>query len=141
LTVPSVAYHFEFLYRPSPAGGMFPILSVAISSPRLSARSADVIAYLDSGAQRSLFDGTLAGLIGIDLMDGTRVPFASAAGFSIEGIIHPVRLSHPELGEFDLDIGFSTVPLRRNLLGRDFFNLVQIGFRERHQVFYVKTEP
>ena len=41
----------------------------------------------------------------------------------------------------DLDIGFSTVPLRRNLLGRDFFNLVQIGFRERQQVFYVRGEP
>lgn len=107
---------------------MFPILSVVVSNPRSLVRSADVIAYLDSGAQRSLFDGTLAGLIGLDLMDGPRVSFASAAGLSIEGIIHPVRLSHPELGKFDLDIGFSTVPLRRNLLGRDFFNLVQIGF-------------
>jgi hypothetical protein len=120
---------------------MFPIFSVTVSSPRSSGRSVDVVAYLDCGAQRSLFDGTLAGFIGIGLMDGLRVPFASAAGFSIEGIIHPVRLVQPELGEFDLDIGFSTVPLRRNLLGRDFFNLVQIGFRERQQVFYVRGEP
>lgn len=66
---------------------------------------------------------------------------ASAAGFSIDTIVHPIRLSHPDLGDFNLEIGFSTVPLRRNLLGRDFFNLVQIGFRERQQVFYVKTEP
>jgi hypothetical protein len=141
LTVPTVSYQYEFPYRPSPAGGMFPILSVAVSNPRSPARSADVVVFLDSGAQRSLFDGTLAGLIGLELMDGRRVPFASTAGFSIEGIIHPVRLLHPELGEFDLEVGFSTVPLRRNLLGRDFFNLVQIGFRERHQVFYVKSEP
>lgn len=139
--MPTVSYHYEFPYRPSPAGGMFPILPVTVCNPRSSARSADVVAYLDSGAQCSLFDGTLAGFVGINLMDGRRVPFASTAGFSIEGIIHPVRLLHPELGEFDLDIGFSTVPLRRNLLGRDFFNLVQIGFRERHQVFYVKAEP
>lgn len=141
MTVPTIAYQYEFPYRPSPAGGMFPILPVAVSNPRSSARSADVVAYLDSGAQRSLFDGTLAGFIGLDLMDGPRLPFASAAGFSIEGILHPMRLLHPELGEFDLEIGFSTVPLRRNLLGRDFFNVVQIGFRERHQVFYVKAEP
>jgi len=59
----------------------------------------------------------------------------------MEGIIHPVRLSHPDLSDFDLEVGFSTVPLRRNLLGRDFFSMVQIGFRERHQVFYVKAEP
>jgi hypothetical protein len=103
-------------------------------------RSADVIAYLDSGAQRSLFDGTLARLIGLDLLTGSRLSFTSAAGFSIEAMVHPVRLSHPEIGHFDLAIGFSTVPLRRNLLGRDFFNLVQIGFRERHQMFYVRTE-
>jgi hypothetical protein len=89
---------------------MFPILSVVVSNPRSLVRSADVIGYLDSGAQRSLFDGTLAGFIGLDLMDGLRVTFASAAGLSIEGIIHPVRLSHPELGKFDLDIAFSTVP-------------------------------
>ena len=69
------------------------------------------------------------------------MPFASAAGFSIEAIIHSVRLSHPELGDFNLEIAFSTVPLRRNLLGRDFFSLVQIGFRERQQIFYVRAEP
>ena len=51
----------------------------------------------------------------------------------MEACLHAVRLSHPELGCFDLEIGFSPFPLRRNLLGRDFFNLVQIGFRERQQ--------
>lgn len=120
---------------------MFPILSVVVRNPRSLVRSADVIAYLDSGAQRSLFDGTLAGLIGLNLMDGQRMPFASATGLSIEGVVHAICLSHPELGEFNLDVAFSTVPLRRNLLGRDFFNLVQIGFRERQQIFYVKAEP
>jgi hypothetical protein len=139
--VPIVTYSHEFPYRQSPAGGLCPILPVTISVSHQPARSTDVLAYLDSGAQRSLFDGTLAGLIGLDLLRGHRTSFASAAGFSIEGMVRPVRLSHPDLGRFDLRIGFSTVPLRRNLLGRDFFNLVQIGFRERHQVFYVRAEP
>lgn len=139
--MPTVAYPHEFPYRQSPAGGTFPILPVTISTSHQLTRSADVIAYLDSGAQRSLFDGTLAAAIGLDLLDGRRLPFASAAGFSIEAIIHPVRLSHPDLGDFGLEIGFSTIPLRRNLLGRDFFSLVQIGFRERQQVFYVRAEP
>ena len=139
--MPTVTYPHEFPYRQSLAGGTFPILPVTIGAAHQLARSADVIAYLDSGAQRSLFDGTLAGAIGLDLLAGRRLTAASAAGFSIEAIVHPVRLSHPDLGEFNLEIAFSTVPLRRNLLGRDFFNLVQIGFRERQQIFYVKTEP
>ncbi len=137
----TVAYPHEFSYRQSLAGGTFPILPVTISAAHELARPADVIVYLDSGAQRSLLDGTLAGAIGLDLLRGHRLTFASAAGFSIDTVIHPVRLSHPDLGAFNLEIAFSTVPLRRNLLGRDFFNLVQIGFRERQQVFYVRAEP
>ena len=78
---------------------------------------------------------------GLDLMAGRRLSFASATGMSIEAMLHAVRLSHPELGHFDLEVGFSTAPLRRNLLGRDFFDLAQIGFRERHLVFYVTPEP
>lgn len=139
--MPKVAYPHEFPYRQSLAGGAFPILPVTISAAHQLARSADVIAYLDSGAQRSLFDGTLAGAIGLDLLGGRRLSFASAAGFSIDTIVHLVRVFHPDLGDFNLEIGFSTVPLRRNLLGRDFFNLVQIGFRERQQLFYVRVEP
>jgi hypothetical protein len=139
--VPVVAYSYEFPYRQSPAGGLFPILPVTLSTPHQPTRSADVITYLDSGAQRSLFDGTLARLIGLDLLAGRRLTFASTAGLSIEATIHAVRLSHPDLGHFELEIGFSTVPLRRNLLGRDFFSLVQIGFRERYQLFYLRAEP
>jgi len=138
--VPTVTYTYQFPYRQSRAGGPFPILPITIANPRQPARAVDAIAYLDSGAQRSLFDGTLARLIGLDLFGGHRLPFASAAGMSIDALLHAVRLSHPELGTFDLEIGFSSVPLRRNLLGRDFFNLVQIGFRERHLVFYVTPE-
>ena len=89
--MPTVAYPHEFPYRQSPAGGLFPILPLTISPQHQPTRAADVIAYLDSGAQRSLFDGTLAGLIGLDLLGGSRLSFASAAGFSIEAMVHPVR--------------------------------------------------
>ncbi len=139
--MPTVAYACQSPYRQSRAGGLFPILPITIANPRQPARAVDAIAYLDSGAQRSLFGGTLARLVGLDLFGGHRLPFASAVGMSIDALLHAVRLSHPELGTFDREIGFSSVPLRRNLLGRDFFNLVQIGFRERHLVFYVTPEP
>jgi hypothetical protein len=139
--VPTVAYTYQFPYRQGPVGGPFPILPMTITNPQRSARAVDAIVYLDSGAQRSLFDGTLARLIGLDLLARRRLSFASATGISIEAMLHAVRLSHPELGHFELEVGFSTVPLRRNLLGRDFFDLVQIGFREQHLVFYVTPQP
>jgi hypothetical protein len=139
--VPTVAYRFQFPYRYSPAGEPFPILPVVVTNPRQHSHAVDAIAYLDSGAQRSLFDGTVARVIGLDLLAGRRLQFASPAGMPIEAMLHTVRLSHPELGDFDLAVGFSTAPLRRNLLGRDFFNLVQIGFRERHELFYITPRP
>jgi hypothetical protein len=62
-------------------------------------------------------------------------------GAGVEARLHWVRLSHPELGDFDLEIGFTESPISRNLLGRDFFNLIQIGFRERYLTFYATPTP
>jgi len=42
---------------------------------------------------------------------------------------------------YALEIGFSENPIRRNLLGRGFFNLIQIGFRERYLTFYMTPTP
>ena len=62
-------------------------------------------------------------------------------GTVLTATIHPVRLTHSDLGDFELEVGFTSVNIKRNLLGRDFFNLLQIGFRERRQMFYVSLEP
>jgi hypothetical protein len=59
--VPTVAYAYQFPYRHGHAGGLFPILPITITNPRQPSRAVDTIVHLDSGAQRSLFDGTLAG--------------------------------------------------------------------------------
>jgi hypothetical protein len=48
---------------------------------------------------------------------------------------------HPDLGSFTLEVGFSSTDIHRNLLGRDFFNLAQIGFRERFLTLYVTPAP
>jgi hypothetical protein len=139
--VPTVAYTHEFPYGYSPEGRPFPILPIRLLNPRDLARSVEVAAYLDSGTDRSLFDGTLTHALGMDLPRGKRIAFFSTGGIGIDAFLHRVKISHPDLGEFDLDIGFSSVTLARNLLGRDFFNLVQVGFREHHLVFYVTPEP
>lgn len=101
----------------------------------------DVEAVLDTGAGRSLFDGRLATAIGLDLLAGTRTPYQPTSGPGIDGYLHPVRLLHDDLGEFDMQIGFSHGPIKRNLLGRDFFEHIQIGFRESRTSFFVTPQP
>ena len=137
----TVHYQHEFPYTYDSRGELFPMLQLAVSNPFDPTPVVEMEAYLDCGAQRSLFDGSLARMVGIDLMTGRRLRFSTAAGLPIEAIAHPLRISHPDVGQFEFDVGLTTMPLRRNLLGRDFFNLVQIGFRERHSLFYVTPRP
>jgi hypothetical protein len=139
--VVTVQYAYEIAYTPDPlVGDSFPILPLRVTNLNNSGRALDVNAYLDSGAQRSLFDGWIATALGFDLLSGQVLSYGSLGGI-IQGRLHQVRLSHLDLGEFDLEIGFSENPIRRNLLGRDFFNLIQIGFHERYLTFYVTPTP
>ena len=134
-------YAYEIAYTPDPlTGDSFPILPLRIANLNNSGRALDINTYLDSGAQRSLFDGWIATALGFDLLSGQALSYGSLGG-TIQGRLHQVRLSHLDLGEFDLEIGFSESPIRRNLLGRDFFNLIQIGFHERYLTFYVTPTP
>ena len=100
-----------------------------------------VDAFLDSGARYSLFDGSLLDVIGLALFDGDRRDYFPVSGGSIEGRVHRVRLIHERLGTFDLEMGFSTGPINRNILGRDFFDLIQLGFREHHLAFFIEATP
>jgi hypothetical protein len=98
-------------------------------------------AHLDTGAELSLFDGALVvPILGIDLMAGREVRLDSAGAFAITARIHRLALSHPHLGRFALDAAISTVPIARNLLGRDLFRHIQIGFREFHQTFFITPD-
>jgi hypothetical protein len=139
--VVTVQYAYEIAYTHDPfTGNPFPILPLRAANLNNLGRALDINAYLDSGAQRSLFDGWIATSLGLDLLSGQALSYGSLGG-TIQGRLHRVRLSHLDLGEFDLEIGFSESQIRRNLLGRDFFNLTQIGFRERYLTFYVTPTP
>lgn len=121
--------------------GRSPVLTATMSTLVGGEEAIDVDAYLDSGASTSLFNGSFLSALHIPLLNNRRKSFASTAGHSIEAYIHRVRLTLPQLGAFDLDIGFSNTQIFRNLLGRDFFNLVQIGFRERQLEYYLTPHP
>lgn len=137
----TVSYAYQFNYPYHAQGGRFPALVVRIASPNFPLQSVEIDAYFDSGAEGTLIDGRHARAIGLELLAGQVKRYKSTMGTSLEARLHPISLSHPDLGAFQLIAGFSTDGITRNLLGRDFFNLIQVGFRERHQVFYIEPNP
>ncbi len=137
----TIRYPFQFDYAYDEDGNLLPRLAFALSRPKNRDRRVDIDAYLDSGSERSLIDGWVGKSIGLDVLSGPRIGFESTMGTVLTATLHAVRLSHSDLGDFELEVGFTSVNIKRNLLGRDFFNLLQIGFRERRQTFYVSLEP
>jgi len=84
-----------------------------------------------------LFNGGFASAIGLSLLDGAARTYGTTNKTEISARLHRVALWIPELGEFTMTLGFSLDDITRNILGRDFFSLVRIGFDERVQVFHV----
>src|SRR2546426_1543969 len=112
-------------------GRQFPKLLLTLVNPKNLDIAIETDAYLDTGAERSIFKADLAPALELKFDSGSRIKYGSSTpGGGGQARIHRVILSHPDLGEFPLDIGFAEGPHSRNLLGRDFFNLMQIGFRE-----------
>jgi len=136
----TVSYEHYFEYAYDKNGKRFPRLGFRLSHLAHPEKAMDVDAYVDNGSERSLFNGWIGAALGIDILDGSRVMYESAAGSSLIATIHPVRLVHEELGTFELEVGFSTSEISRNLLGRDFFDFAQIGFREHHLCFFISRE-
>ena len=135
-----VSYSSRFNYR-AVNEEWFPLVLLRISNPLQRELSLDVDAYLDSGTQRSLFNGWRARAIGLDLLQGQVKYYTSTSGSSVEARLHTVRLYQENVGDFDLEVGFSMEEITREILGRDFFNLVQVGFRERQLTYYLNPSP
>lgn len=137
----TVVYDHEFPYPHDLDGSGYPRLTLRGSNRGDAARAIDFEAYLDSGARRSLLNGWIASSIGIDPLEGPPLSYETTAGNPLTATLHTILLEHSELGGFELEVGFSSGQIRRNLLGRDFFNLVQVGFREHQLAFYVTKTP
>jgi len=118
---------------------LFPALFIELQNPSNPAKSIQIPAELDSGAEYSLFEGLLALTIGLDLFEGKPFAFQLNNGVSLDARTLPVVISHGDLGRFDFNARFSTGPLRRNILGRDFFDLLQVGFDEHHSEVYLSA--
>jgi hypothetical protein len=138
--VVTVEYQHNLNYRQLQAGS-FPALLVRVAHQHNLDVSFDTDAYLDSGAECSLFDGALLSGLAIELINNKRTSYRATTGASVTAYLHNVRVTIPDIGTFNLEIGFSDVHISRNLLGRDFFNLVQIGFRENWREYYLTPSP
>lgn len=136
----TVTYQHEFNYREFQSGRV-PVLPLRVSLRSNTQISIDVDANLDSGAELSLFNGFIITALGVELFSGRHKKYSSTVGESVNGFLHHVRLILPGVGEFELEVGFSDRAIRRNLLGRDFFNFVQIGFREHQLQYYLNPAP
>jgi hypothetical protein len=136
----TVNYLHEFNYREF-QDVHAPILQLEVCHPDNPENKIDIDAYLDSGAQRSLFNGFAISSLGISLVNDKMQRYVSTAGDSIEAYLHYVQLKLPGICDFNLEIGFSNSVIRRNLLGRDFFSFAQIGFRESQLKYYLTPTP
>jgi hypothetical protein len=73
----TVEYHHEIAYGYDLNGRQYPLLTIRPINPADAEQGVDLDAYLDSGAERSLFHGTLAPIIGLNLLDGRVINFQS----------------------------------------------------------------
>jgi hypothetical protein len=140
--VTQVDYEYDFPYFvPGDGGPAFPGLLANVSRLDNPEESVDVEAHIDTGAEFSVFGGWIATSIGLVLFEGEPINLAPTAGSVVPARLHNVRIKHDILGALELRVAFALDDIRRNLLGRDFLNLVQIGFRERHLAIYVTPTP
>ena len=133
-----VTYRLTLRYRPFPPRSVSaPVVAVRISAGH---GALDTLALLDSGAEFSLFDGVHADALGLRLQDGQPMSFWGLAGGQVLAYIHDVKLEI-ENYRFHCPVAFSESHLGRNVIGRNFFDLVQVGFREHQGEIYLDPSP
>lgn len=119
----------------------FPGLLLEITGSTGAQSAIEIQAHLDTGTEYSVFDGQFARTLDLDLLAGERVRLEPTHGGHLEARFHQVAVRHELLGQFPLRVAFTLGAIRRNLLGRDFMRLIQLGFRESQSALYVSARP
>lgn len=135
----SVDYSVFVPYSFDPfTGKTFPGAQVTIYGP---AGSDAALAYIDTGADYCYFNGDRCRALGINLVDGRRRKVIAVSGHETEFYLHEVELEFAGL-RVPFAVGFSTRPLRREILGRNgFLEHIQLGIRERHRSVLIEPRP
>lgn len=134
--MPSFDFSLVYPYRYDDSGVLAPLLPVRLS---LESYTADLVLLVDTGAERTLLNGTHLRAAGLDIFAGNPLNFQGFAGARMVAYLHRVRL---EIGEYQLDseIAFSTQPLLRQVMGRDLMAYFGLALRERSLEFYLAPE-
>ncbi len=112
-------------------GRSIPLVSVGLKGP---SRWGRIWAYADSGAMYSLFDDSVARLIGVDLQTGRPMAAVVGNGASIRFYLHRVTLQLRRV-RLSMEIGFSSeLRIGFNLLGLDVFERFnQVAFDSQNR--------
>lgn len=118
-----------FRYREIEKGKFAPIVELVIYGED---RPFCFEAFIDSGADYSVFDESSAYLLGLDLKKGTKVPITVGDGDRMIAYLHEVEVSFADK-KFKTPICFSSaLGAGFNLIGRKgFFQKFTICFHER----------
>lgn len=137
--MPVVDYPLTYAYTLLNGGIIAPILPVRLISTD-GLRHQDTTALVDSGADVSVFHAVFARAISIDIEAG-REETATGVSGDISIYYHRVQIQ-VDTEIYDLEVGFTDdLHTPENLLGRDWFNQIQLGFRENLREFYLRLEP
>jgi hypothetical protein len=107
---------------------------------RLPGYEADLFLVLDTGAERTLLEGTHLRAAGVDIFQGPSLALQSFSGSKTTAYVHRATIVVGEL-EIESEVAFSTQPLLRQILGRDLLNYLIVGLRERVGEFYLGPDP
>ncbi len=90
-----------------------PMLRVQVGNPRNRDLAIQTLAHLDSGTDMTIFRGDVCSVIGIELMAGPEKRFQTSVigASSLVAHVHRAKLVHEVLGEYDIEIAFSTQPI------------------------------
>ena len=118
---------FSYKFR---GDNLYPIIEIILERGKTKIR---LDALVDSGATISIFQGSIAEYLGINIETGERRIFQGVGG-RIVGYIHKVSLQICEI-RFPCNIAFSNeLVTSLNILGRtDFFEQFQITFDEKNK--------
>lgn len=120
-----------------PSQGSLPAMVVTLIGPT---GEEDVLAIVDTGAAYSIFNGSRASALGIDLLRGPVVHLTSLGG-PLDGRLHRIDVEIQGT-RFGCEVLFSLGHIPRELIGRhSLFSQIRFGIRESLQRIYFHPRP
>ena len=112
-----------------------PIVSVILTHRE----NTSVVALVDSGADRSLFDAEVGRDMGLDVESGEAEYFGGIGESRVEAFVHKVRLQVVGIERtVEVSIGFTKNLGVSGILGQEgFFDAFRIKFEKDHDTFEI----